>query len=96
VGVVAGPHATATLGWLDGAYVDFRCARRSPGGAALLEGVIHRFASPAFARAAVPSWQAGHTPRRNEAYTCASVGSLVVCADGSAPDGTWTYLVVKP
>lgn len=86
-GAGAGPGATRTLQWLDGAYIDFRCPSPPPGMASFLGVVIHRFGSPTAASQAAGYWQAGHAPQANEVYRCVSQGALVVCADGIAAAG---------
>jgi hypothetical protein len=79
--------SVASLGWLDGAYLDFRFASPPAGNASYLGVVIHRFSTPAAAVQAAGYWQAGHGVAWNEAYLCTSVNSLVVCADGIGPGG---------
>jgi hypothetical protein len=85
-GAGASAEQISALGWLDGAYFNFRCTDPPPGGADFLEVVLHRFTSAEGARAAVPYWRTGYVPSHtNEVYLCESSGAFVVCADGTSP-----------
>jgi hypothetical protein len=76
------------LGWLDGAFVVFRCAEPPHGRASQLDVVIHQFRDPQAAQRALPYFDSTYVPGVNEVRDCETAGAVLVCVTGRSLTGS--------